>query len=415
MKSLFAIAALASTIFNSNAATLTAKEQANWLADIQFYENEVKTKHINPFHTVSEIQFDQRVSALKNDLATLSEAEVEARIMEITGAIGDGHSNYFMMSGPHKHFPLRFKYFGDVLHVVDTSEANRSLLGAELKAVNGYNVTELFNKISPLLPGVDNKFSARARFEYYLTLHKLLLGLNITAAGKPTHFEFTLSGKNISKEITPVSMGEFGQLNTAYKQTLPKLQHLNITMPGIKLSFLNNKKVAYFPFKSYPKFEQLVEGCEALKTQLQNAKSRYLIVDFRGNGGGSFYTGLAFSSCLLSLDQFDWQQGTFVLTDNDTFSAAMSNSVQFKQILNAQIVGTPTGGDPNHYGESYRFTLPNSKRRLSLSKRYYAFEKQAVDAVYPDIHIETTWQDYKQGKDTVLLEVLKLIDEKIAR
>lgn len=404
------LAMLVVASFNLNAANLTAKQQKLWLEDIDFYQNEVKTKHINPFHTLSEVEFNQYINDLKNDLAILSEVEVETRLMAITGALGDGHSNYFMMSGPHQHFPLRYKFFEGTLRVVDTTNAYRSLRGTELKTINGKSVSELFNIVSPLLPGVDNQFSTKTSFEYYLTLHKLLLGLNIVKQEQPTKFEFWQDGKVIEKEISPVSMREFGQLSSAFSITIPKLQNIGIAMPGIRLSYFNKKNIAYFAFKSYPKFEQVVGNCKALQTELKSAQSRYLVIDFRGNGGGNFYTGLAFSSCLLPLDQFDWQHGVYVLTDGQTFSAAMSNTVQYQQVLNAKIIGEPTGGDPNHYAESYRFTLPNSKRKLSLSKRYYAFLKEPTDAVYPDIQITPTWQDYQNGKDTVLLEVLKSIN-----
>ncbi|MGB0988895.1 MAG: peptidase S41 [Pseudoalteromonas spongiae] len=411
MRAQLILAMLVVASFNLNAANLTTKQQKLWLEDIDFYQNEVKTKHINPFHTLSETEFNKRLRDLKNDLANLSEVEVEARLMAITGALGDGHSNYFMMSGPHQHFPFRYKFFEGTLRVVDTTNAYRSLRGTELKTINDKSVSELFKIVSPLLPGVDNQFSAKTSFEYYLTLHKLLLGLNIVKEGQPTKFEFWHDGQVIEKAILPVSMGEFGQLSSAFSQTLPKLQNTDIAMPGIRLSYFNKKNIAYFAFKSYPKFEQVVDNCTALQTELKSAQSRYLVIDFRGNGGGNFYTGLAFSSCLLPLDQFDWQHGVYILTDGQTFSAAMSNTVQYQQILNAKIVGTPTGGDPNHYAESYRFTLPNSKRKLSLSKRYYAFAKEPTDAIYPDIQITPTWQDYQNGKDTVLLEVLKLINQ----
>jgi C-terminal processing protease CtpA/Prc len=182
-------------------------------------------------------------------------------------------------------------------------------------------------------------------------------------------------------------------------------------MPGINLSLLKENKVAYFDFNAYPNFEQVTAKCKALQEQLKVANSEYLIIDFRGNGGGSFYTGLAFSSCLLPMDQFDWKTGVFVLTDEHTFSAAMSNTIQFKQILNARTFGTPTGGDPNQFSESHRFVLPNSKRKLSLSKRYYPFLFEDTDAVYPDVLLETSWLDYQQGKDPVLSAVLAEIEK----
>ncbi|RUO35943.1 hypothetical protein CWE13_10360 [Aliidiomarina shirensis] len=77
-------------------------------------------------------------------------------------------------------------------------------------------------------------------------------------------------------------------------------------------------------------------------------------------------SGLAFSSCLLPMNQFDWLTGAVLLIDEHTFSAAMTNVIQFKQLFNATVIGKPAGGGPNHYSESYRFELPNSKRNLSL-------------------------------------------------
>ncbi|TLX48009.1 peptidase S41 [Pseudoalteromonas phenolica] len=411
MKLVFRLLVIALCSFATYADTLSIKQQQAWLEDISFFENQVRTKHIEPFHTLAESDFARLLKELKQDLPLLSEPQVEARLMAITGAIGDGHTNYFMMSGPHQHFPVRYKFFDNKLRVIDTTKPYQHLIGAELKTINGLTVEALFELITPLLPGVDNQFSAKTRFEYYLTLHKLLLGLGFVKDNAVANFEFQLKGNLLIEQIAPIEMSEFAKLSSAFKSHSDKLNMLDIGMPGISLGLLKDKKIAYFNFNAYPSFEQVISECQALQKQLKAAKSKYLIIDFRGNGGGSFYTGLAFSSCLLPLDQFDWKTGVFVLTDEQTFSAAMSNTVQFKQILNARIFGTPTGGDPNQFSESYRFALPNSKRKLSVSKRYYPFLFDNTDAVYPDVLIETSWLDYQQGNDPVLSAVLAEIEK----
>ncbi|ALO44071.1 S41 family peptidase [Pseudoalteromonas phenolica] len=411
MKLVFKLLVIAFCSFDIYADTLSIKQQQAWLEDINFYESQVRTKHIEPFHTLAESDFAKLLKELKQDLPLLSEPQVEARLMVITGAISDGHTNYFMMSGPHQHFPLRYKFFENKLRVVDATQQYQHLIGAELKAINGLPVNTLFDILSPMLPGVDNQFSAKTRFEYYLTLHKLLLGLGFVKENAATKFEFNLEGNTLFEQITPVEMSEFAKLSSAFKSHSDKLNKLDIGMPGISLSLLKENKIAYFDFDAYPSFEQVIAECKALQKQLVTAKSQYLIIDFRGNGGGSFYTGLAFSSCLLPLDQFNWKTGVFVFTDEHTFSAAMSNTIQFKQILNARIFGTPTGGDPNQFSESYRFVLPNSKRKLSVSKRYYPFLFKDTDAVHPDELIETSWIDYQQGKDPVLSAVLAEIEK----
>ncbi|MCG7536834.1 S41 family peptidase [Pseudoalteromonas sp. OOF1S-7] len=396
----------------ASAAPLNQVQQQAWLEDIHFYVRQVKTQHIQPFHTLAESDFDLMISRLKADLTTLSEVQLEVRLMAISRAIGDGHSSYFMMSGRHQHFPFRFKFFGETLRVVDAIPEHRQLIGMQLRAINGLSVSELYEQLSTVLPGVDNQFSEQTSFEYYLTLHKLLLGLGIVAEGLPALFRFAGEEGEVTAKISPVSMREFGKLGSAYARSEPQLTAQEIGMPGITLSLLQKHKTAYFDFASYPAPEQVMSHCDALQARLKSADSRYLIIDLRGNGGGNFYAGLALSACLLPLDQFDWMQGVYVLSDGATFSAAMSNTVQFKQILNAKVAGTPTGGDPNHFAENSVFSLPNSGRRFSLSKRYYPFSAAQSDAVYPDIHIAPDWEDYRVGKDTVLSQLLVRLSER---
>ncbi|ALU41475.1 S41 family peptidase [Pseudoalteromonas rubra] len=388
------------------ATPLNEAEQQAWITDIDFYAHQVKVRHIHPFHTLTEGDFKRRIETLKTDLPELNEAQIETRLMAISRAIGDGHSNYLMMSGPHQHFPFRFKFFGDTLKVVDATSEYRGLIGTQLHSINGLSVAELYTQLAPVLPGVDNQFSEQSSFEYYLSLHKLLLGLGIVKQGLPASFHFIAGTNEKTLQISPVSMQEFGKLSSAYSRVEPKLTAQDIGMPGITLSLLENQKAAYFDFASYPTPEQVMLRCDALQSTLESAGSRYLIIDFRGNSGGNFYSGLALSACLLPLDQIDWMRGVYVLTDSVTFSAAMSNTAQFRQILNAQVVGTPTGGDPNHFAENSQFLMPNSGRRFTLSKRYYPFIAEQSDSVYPDIHIEPSWDDYRRGRDTVLTELL---------
>ncbi len=77
-------------------------------------------------------------------------------------------------------------------------------------------------------------------------------------------------------------------------------------------------------------------------------------------------------------DQFyniDWQDGVYVLIGRKTFSAAMSNAVQYEQIFNAKLVGEPTGGNPVGFQELGTFHLPNADRAVFYSKRHYRFQE----------------------------------------
>jgi hypothetical protein len=102
------------------------------------------------------------------------------------------------------------------------------------------------------------------------------------------------------------------------------------------------------------------------------------------------------------LTSIDWLNGVFVITGRQTFSAAMSNAAQYKQMLNARLVGEPTGADPVGFQELGRFTLPNSKRNVYHSKRIFRFQNENSEGIQPDIFIAPSWQHEKQGRDPVI-------------
>ena len=129
----------------------------------------------------------------------------------------------------------------------------------------------------------------------------------------------------------------------------------------------------------------------------------------RNNAGGDYFVGLYLISALLRVDSLDWDDGVYVLIGNRTFSAGMSNATHFRQMLNATLVGEPTGANPNGYQEVGRARLPNSQYAFSYSKRIYRFQDNNTPGVQPDVLVKTSWQDYKKGKDEALQWVLNRI------
>lgn len=106
-------------------------------------------------------------------------------------------------------------------------------------------------------------------------------------------------------------------------------------------------------------------------------------------------------------DSIDWKNGVFVLTSNKTFSAGTSNAALFKQLLNAKIVGQPTGSNPNGYQDMDSFTLPNSKLVITYSKRLFRLSPQVNTSLQPDIIINQNRDDLFKGTDSILKELIK--------
>jgi hypothetical protein len=122
----------------------------------------------------------------------------------------------------------------------------------------------------------------------------------------------------------------------------------------------------------------------------------------RNNGGGDLYVGVVLAYALNLADSIDWKNGVFVLTSTKTFSAGTSNAALFKQLLNAKLVGQPTGSNPNGYQDMDSFTLPSSKLVITYSKRLFRLSDKANMALQPDIIINQKENDLFNNIDTVL-------------
>ena len=127
----------------------------------------------------------------------------------------------------------------------------------------------------------------------------------------------------------------------------------------------------------------------------------------RFNSGGSSLQGTRFANRLKKLDK---SFKSYVIIGNRTFSSAIINTIDFEKKLDAVLVGEPTMGKPNHYGEVRSFVLPNSKIGIRYSTKHFIFLKDKdPDSIYPDYRISTEFEDFINGKDTILNKIFNEI------
>lgn len=154
---------------------------------------------------------------------------------------------------------------------------------------------------------------------------------------------------------------------------------------------------------------------EDLLTFINKNKSKNLIIDLRENYGGDFFVGLKLAQFLVLADSIDWKSGVYVLIDNATFLAAMSNAAQFSQLLNAKLVGEPTGAKPSGYQDMRQFILLNSNLEVTYSKRLYHFTNDGKDALYPVVQVEVSIENHLSKVDPQLNWILNDLRLKYSR
>ncbi len=133
-----------------------------------------------------------------------------------------------------------------------------------------------------------------------------------------------------------------------------------------------------------------------------------VVVDLRYNSGGD---SSVWWPLLDALELRQKEQGfpVYTLIGADTFSSGIIDALESRERLSATLIGSPTGGSVNGYGELESFTLPHMPITVSYSTKYFELVPgYEGSSLVPDILVETTLADYLAGRDTVVEAVLEM-------
>lgn len=436
-------------VVTPNIAWCSQKVDVNkWEEDIAAYETQLKQGHRDLFHASSEKAFDQKLNLLRSQLPRLSDNKIVVALMQLTNTIGDGHTAFPLWGAPLHKFPFKFIAVDGKFYVSETTDENAGLLEAELLSINGKPVDAIATMLSEVVPFAENQYSTSVRIAHYLPVAEVLNGLSIVDDKYVAQFTFFINGETSTvtlkaletqtmnlqlsldhfhakapiKPITSQKKRQFASSNKTRIKNGTKHEIKQATQ-WLWFTHAKQKNAVYVKFERYPDMSTMDHFTKELLQFIDNNKSESLIIDLRNNFGGDFFVGLKLAQYLVLADSLRWQDGIYVLINNVTFSAAMSNAAQYARLLNATLVGEPTGAKPKGYQDMGQFTLPNSKRVVSYSKRFYDFSigpKKGTeasnqytelknDAIYPDKLISLSMDDYITNTDKQLQWVLERV------
>src|SRR5262249_21776527 len=139
-------------------------------------------------------------------------------------------------------------------------------------------------------------------------------------------------------------------------------------------------------------FEKL---CERMWARFDAEHAARLIVDLRNNGGGNSLVAEPLFRGIAARRQLRHPQpNVMVLIGPGTYSSAMMNAVDLRKRCGAVLIGQPTGGKPQSYGEIKFFDLPYSRLRVSYSTRFFRLLDEDTPSLVPDVMIEPTIDDF---------------------
>ena len=387
-----------------------------WKDDIENLLNTLERKHINLYHSVPESQVQKAVDSLIKKLPELSDDEIFINLSKIIRSLDDSHTGIWAQPEFYDAYPFELFVFSDSeIRVMRAPKNHPELLGAKLISIDNTALQEVIRKVLPIIQCADNWYSERERLARYVKYAKILKILDVTKKEDAANFKFLLeNGTQKIVKLKAVPQAEYRiSLDNSLEFESP-FRFDKSLMGIINLWYQPNDelKTAYIYFEKYPNALQMRRFAVAVSRDIIQRGIKNIVIDMRNNGGGNFFVGLELIKLLSTIDQIDWENGVYVVTSRKTYSAGMSNTAHSKELLNAKIVGEPTGANPKDYQDAESFQLQNSGLRVQFSKRYYSFQDTISNGIYPDVHIKPNWESLKQGIDSSLLWILEDISQR---
>lgn len=358
-----------------------------FIEDLNQFKRELPEKHKNLFAKISQADFNRKVLAIELKAPTLTNESFEIELYKLIKEIGDEHTRIEPVY--KKVLPLKVDFFKEGIYVTHTSAAYSYLLSKKLDGINDSSISAVIKQFEEIIK-TDNFSYFDVYFQQLVNKPAVLKGLNVMK--EDASATFILDGK--PQIISTLKKEDF---------------HADATVQTLKNSKTDNywyqptDDFLYFNYQSC--FEQTDKPFEAFNEDLwqflEKNKPKKIVIDLRNNSGGNSAILNPFLDKLKS-SYLNEKGRLFVLIGKSTFSSALMNAVNLKRNFNAILLGQPTSGNVNHYGETRGFQLLNTRLIVGYSTRYWEIWKGYEGALKPDVKIEYSIYNFNKGIDEAL-------------
>ncbi len=362
-----------------------------WQEDLDTLAEQLLTRHPNFYtkHTVEE--FEDALEALGGKLGSLDDQQVVMEIGRLVALGGDAHTTVGfgdIGAGMHR-LAFQCVVLDDGVFVNAALETRKELIGQRVVSINAVPIDEVIERVSVLFAH-ENRSKKIGTAAAYATLLPALRAVGIIddhrAESIPVEFEHDGEQGTLDVECDP---SQAGPRWVSFVQQLPQPWPLAYRKQGgyYASEYIAEHKAMYVAYNRCREADDLPMAgfVEFIMSKSDELDAQRIVIDLRFNGGGDETVIWPLWQALEKSERFSDKGDIIGLISRQTFSSAMSNAHQLRDNCGAVLIGEPTGGKPNHFGQLSGFTLPNSGIRISHSTRWFQKVEGDPDAVNPDV------------------------------
>lgn len=375
--------------------------------DIDMLYADLKETHKGLYDNISEMALDAEFELLKGRADHLNQTEIKLELMRIFEKIGDAHtvySTYDEFMGTW--LPVKFTFIDDALYCINASSEYEALLFKEVVGINGIHISVITSELAQLIPA-ENEYWKEHNVMGLLRLPDILHALGIIDETTRVTFEYIdENGLNsidvASKELAIEQMADYlkkGRINNIVslldgENTDPYWYEYDETNKILVIHYDQCYEMEDYTFSEFN---------EDVWKFISDHTVDKLVIDLRYNTGGRSNIFDTFRYALVKNGEYNDPEKLFVLIGNRTFSSGTATASMLKRLTNATLVGEPTGGAPNSYGnyrDYYLIELPNLGGAVVCTDTYFEFYPGLRDnTLAPDVLVDLELEDYKIGRD----------------
>ena len=355
--------------------------------DLDTFKIKLPLKHKNLFAKISKEDFEKNIGKLEKKLGNLSKEEFEIELAKIIKKVGDEHT--IVVPNFTNLFPLEVAFFKEGIFY--TTKNSNGLTYGKVKKIGKNSTNSVLRKFKTVIQN-ENEYYFQSMFQSFVKIPNYLKGLNI------------------NEDLTKLNL-EFGNQKIMLN-SIPRKEYVPIRNTNLLRYSKNNnywfdyqkdKKLLYINYskcneiKDYP-FSQFSDDVFKVINTQEISK---IVIDLRDNGGGN---SAIIKPLLekLKTSKLNNENSLYVLIGKITFSSALMNAITLKKDFKSTLVGEPTSGNINHYGEVKGIQLPNTKAIIQFSTKYWENWKGKEGPLKPDVFIEYSFENYKNNIDEAL-------------
>ncbi len=371
-----------------------------WRDDLRQIGRELPKRHKNAFFRISEKAWHTLVEAsIKRLGPKVDLPHFIAELLRICAAIGDSHTQLAWQQARLPQAPVRFFAFSDGVFVTIFPKDHAKLKGAEVLSLQGVPIAKVLKRLRTFIPAENESFLA-GQVAGFLPIPSLLQAFGIGDDPKVLKIGIREGKKELEIAIPALRVGQ--RPRSPFATSFTKIPaFLGRVTQNYSYTFLQKGRTLYLRYNHCRDFQGFKRLVTALMKEVAAKKPNKFILDLRSNGGGNSEV-IAPLFNQLHQNPILKKANLLCLIGRRTFSSALLNAIQMKQRFHATLVGEPTGGKPNHYGEIKQLLLKNSHLTLFYSTKLFKTVPNDPDSLVPDKLIPLKSQDVFQNRDLAL-------------